>query len=304
MLSTNTLQISHIALEFMIDFEKSFRDTLIEQYKIMYPGLKYGDPDILQETLSLTKTLTCDFFTSYKQNTYTKLKSCIDKLKSNYTIYASASSSVKVDQLSFSNQFTPICVHERTEYDPSIPDLDVVNAAICDIKSDYDRFIDGDEELKKFLGNMKSLNETNVKKLCKSQSKRSVDEIDSYIRKKFVGPEKKVTLDYELVKSAVSKKKKFSGNIKTINGIVDKYIHLIDKMIAQLKSHIIETKFTSIDDINLDYADPENLFFRYELTKLSNILNATTQILYSQMGCISGEMDENIHIIQEYIRVK
>ena len=299
---TNDMSVMVSMYETMIQNERLYRDALLEQYRAMYPGLKYKDPDILQESLELTKNIVCNFFKSYRNNLKSQLGLCVGSLKSTYSEFEALVTNTDINMYTISERYIKLTQYKHTR---EVPNFDPLIDAINEIKSDYLTFINGtSEEISDLVSEYKEYANTARKKVAKIKPDEyyTIDDVANKCKSDFREDNKKVLecVDDDYFKKLFKKRSNHAEHIKDINGNIDTYMTLITKISKKLDKNIITLKF-DIDDIDLSQSDPENLFYRYELTKLSELLNVTTQIIFIKIDAAKEEICQDIDLIKKYL---
>jgi hypothetical protein len=289
-------------LETEIYVESLYRDTLIEQCRAVYPALKYKDTDILHESLSITKNITCSFFRNYKAYLNAQFDRAIAELINKNAEYNSVCKK-------FSNSIptAPPVVDRITVFthNINIPNFEPIIDKIRKIPEDYRKCVNDEEFIKANMDKMKKLNKSVVKKICDvSNDEEPPSNVTYYTYNMLRNDGKKETVSKDKIyyeTKIMGKYNEFVNLIKILKSDIYKYMSIIHSIIVAFDKNIQVQYITSSGEYEVDLStvDPESLFFRYELSHMSTMLSAATSILFERISAISADIDFRINELYE-----
>lgn len=291
--------VSHVALETMIKCEEAYRDTLVKQYQIMYPGLKYNDRDILKESLYLAKMTVRDFFKLYAMHISSQYNMLMSQMKTLYSDYTQTINSIKFSEIHIKPKSVNIPVFT---YVDDIPSFGPLINAIAEVKVDYKVFTSNDkEEITNLITNISAYKNASTKTILNGRSVSGSD-IQLSVYKIFKNNDAKTTvvLTDKFFEDLAKKPDRFLAYFKDIKNNVDRYVMLIRKLEKAFNDHEIMDCIDPDIVPNLEWSDPENMFYRYELHKLSSLLNVITPAIFGKLDMVTSQLRFNTSMLKQY----
>lgn len=280
----------HIGLETAIGCEELYRNTLVEQYKAIYPAMKYENSDILEEALSSVKTLITNFFKSYESFTSKQIGDRISILKANYTKYISLATKAKESSTDVSPSFANIQTFKYKISTPP-PTFDPIIEAYKSIHSDYFRMVSSEDDTKAIL---KSLGRI---------VREGKEDIYGNIKLDAVVTTESTMLNKGYVKGLTTYGSKYASGIGNICKDKEKFISILKeytKAFNVLSKHAEAVTFGDITP-NLRRADPENIFYRYEIDKAAKLLEAVNDVISIKINYLNADMEYSISVLENYL---
>lgn len=290
--SDSGLDIStiHIGLETAIGCEELYRNTLVEQYKAIYPAMKYENSDILEEALSSVKTLMTNFFKSYASFTSKQIGDRISILKANYSKYTSLASKAKDSNIDVDPVFANTQSFKYKISTPP-PTFDPIIEAYKSIHSDYFRMVSSEDD-----------SQTIVKSLGRVV-REGKEDIYGNIKDDAVVTTESTMVNKGYVKGLTTYGSKYASGIGNICKDKEKFISILNeytKAFNVLSKHAEAVSFGDITP-NLRRADPENIFYRYEIDKAAKLLEAVNDVISIKINYLNADMEYSIAVLESYL---
>lgn len=291
--------ISHITMETLISCERAYRDSLLEMYRAVYPGLKYEDSDILREGVDVVATVASkciDTHSNIIESSYRKAMAQVNTKFSTYKKLAAKANIVRRDIGATYDVKIP-----KFTYIYGVPDLVVLHNTINDIQKDRDIFLSHDnDKINKLRNSVEDYTKNTTKKILDLDKYPNNPTKYFYDALRNDGECIRTTLDKDFVLSRAQLTAHFSNQIKDVTRLMNEYKAIMRRYFDAVMTYghgldgeeVLATLSTG--------ADSDTGFFTYELAKFSKIMDAVTPLIMCKIEAISDELLFNIELLTQY----